>query len=136
MATEEEFGNDFGGVDDIDLTTELIGVELLANDIACRLMSPLGGVIDAPSYGFDLRQYLSANETPRTRAEIVAGVTAQVLADERVTGGVTVTIEFSGAYGDRTLFVDIAGVCDLGPFAFTLAASAVSTAILEKGDRL
>jgi hypothetical protein len=118
-----ELGFDFGGVEDVDPHLSIVGGRLgLAQSLLRRLTTRKGTLLDDPSYGYDLRMLIGAAVT---RSEVEQGVSAQVLADERVRDAqVQVTV-------GETIRVDIRIVDSQGPFRLVLAASDLSVEILE-----
>jgi phage baseplate assembly protein W len=132
MASDSDFGEDLGGIDDLDLDLDRVtGIELMVTDLACRLDCPPGGLIDDPQYGAWLRAYLSHEESPATRAEVESRVLSQIRLDERVERVSRVSATLSGDRGARKLAVDIDGVSAFGPFSLTVTVDQASTQVLE-----
>ena len=89
-------GSDLSGVSDLDPTmAEVSGRLCLSQNLARRLITPRGTLIDDPNYGYDLTQYLNADIGPSDIAQIQAGVEAEFLKDERVLDA-TIVAQFVG----------------------------------------
>jgi hypothetical protein len=127
----DNLGEDLGGIDDLDLEREISGMRLLAEDIACRLACPAGGLLDDSSYGIDLPGYLNETATPRALLELQGLIAGQVLADERVDRATSVQVTTTGHWPVVGLNVSVAGRCASGPFRLTLAVDQVSVKVLE-----
>lgn len=122
-------GHDLSCVMDLDpLMVEVDGRLGLAQSIARRLITPRGGLIDDPNYGFDLRVFLNGDTdgSKRTIAIMAQGIEAECLKDERVQRA-TATVTFVAG----TLTVGINLVDGQGPFSLVLAISSVTASILK-----
>lgn len=120
-----DFGIDFAGYLDIDSSFSTVTGKLaVAHAVARRLVQPKGGLIDAPNYGWDVRQLINA---PVNAAFAESRIQDECEQDERVLSAV-VTVNFE----PRSSVVDI--VIDLrtadGPFSMTLHVSQVSVSLL------
>jgi hypothetical protein len=74
--------SDFAGVLDVDWALSTVdGFLALAQQILRRLTTPLGGLEDDPTYGFDIRELVGAT---LTQPIIEARVQEQVSAEEEV----------------------------------------------------
>ncbi len=83
MATD--YGSDLGCVSDVDFSGRIVtGKRLVAEAVARRLMTPHGGLIGDPNYGYDLAQFLNDDMGPADFAAMVSGITEECLKDERV----------------------------------------------------
>lgn len=126
------FGSDFSGFDDLDprllfLEGDADEVTSLIQAVARRYITPRGGLFYDPSYGLDLRQFISSSFSP---AQMEALIAAEARKEERVTDCVaTVTVS-----GD-TFEVEIRCTASLGgTFDFTLSVSQVSVSLLTTGQ--
>lgn len=60
-----DYGTDLSCVVDLDAgLAEVTGNTLLAQALARRLITPRGGLLDDPNYGYDLTQFLNADIGP------------------------------------------------------------------------
>lgn len=122
-----DYGTDLSCVVDLDAgLAEVTGNTLLAQALARRLITPRGGLLDDPNYGYDLTQFLNADIGPTDLASITAAVNAELLKDERVLSA-SVTVTFAGTVLSVTAQINAAN----GPFSFVLAVSNVTTQLLQ-----
>lgn len=123
-----DYGSDVSCVADIDLSGRVVtGKRLVAEAIARRLMTPRGGLIGDPHYGFELGQFINDDMGPADFAAMVSGATEECLKDERVISAevtyevttlapskllleLTITLEISEGTFDLVLSVDDVGV--------------------------
>lgn len=83
MATD--YGTDWDCVTDINpYGTTVSGPECVAQAIARRLQTPEGGLLDDPSYGYDLRALINTSLSDAEVLSVRTAVEAQCLQDERV----------------------------------------------------
>lgn len=131
-----DFGRDWSCVTDLDPNGRTVGGTLLvAQDIARRITTPRGMVIDAPDYGIDVHDYLGDDLTAASIPRIKGEVTAEINKDPRVLS-VIVTPTLSIVSGtDATprqlLTLDIRGTCAAGPFVLVLSVDEVSVELLR-----
>lgn len=103
MATD--YGTDVSCSTSLDPYFSLVsGPEGVAQAIARRLQTPLGGLLTDPTYGFDLRALLNSGLTQAAVLAIQTGVEAQCLYDERVDSA-SVSVEVVGSSGVCTVGV-------------------------------
>lgn len=103
MATD--YGTDVSCSTYLDPYFALVsGPEGVAQAIARRLQTPLGGLLTDPTYGFDLRALLNSGLTQAATLAIQTGIEAQCLYDERVDS-VEVQVEMDDATGVCTIEV-------------------------------
>lgn len=123
-------GTDIHCVSGLDpLFTIVDGRTALAQAIARRLSTVRGTLAwigDDSDYGYDLRQHLGDDLTPRTLAAIGPRVEAECLADERVRAA-RADVTLLGS----TLRVAITITDAAGPFRLTLAVDAVTVTLLQ-----
>lgn len=105
----------------------ITGAECVAQAIARRLTTPLGGLLDDPEYGYDLRALVHAPSGTDTIFEAQSEIEAQCLLDERVSDA---TVELS--VEDEVLTCSVAlTLFDDKAFTLVLAVSAVTVEILQ-----
>lgn len=119
-------GYDLSCGDDLtELMDEVDELTALAQAARRRLSTPRGGVIDAPDYGIDLREYLHRGMTAVDIDGIPEVVKQELKKDERFD---TVTVEVLEFAGD-TFQILIRCQTKLGPFALTLDVTAAAVAL-------
>ena len=101
MATD--YGIDVSCLTSLDPYFSLVtGPECVAQAVARRLQTPLGGLLTDPTYGFDLRTLVNDGLSQASKLAIQTGIEAQCLYDERVdSADVSVDVD------------DPSGVCDI-----------------------
>lgn len=123
------YGHDLFCVTDIDPgAIEVDGRVLLAQALARRLITPRGGLIDDPNYGYDVTQFLNDDIQPATITRMQGQIVAEMLKDERVLAA-SCQVQFVGSQ----LMITISITDGIGPFPLVLAISAVSVQILSIG---
>lgn len=121
-----DLGKSILGILDVDADLSFGDGNLaLAHDLARRLVTEPGGLLDSPRYGYALQILLS---TPVDRASVERRVLDQCLQEERVLDGTTVTVEQSLA--TQTMSITIAVKTAAGPFPLTLNISQLSIEVL------
>lgn len=127
MSSTTNFGTDLSCIDDLtDAMLETSGRILLGQAIARRLITPRGGLIDDPNYGFDVRDYLNDDIGPGDLARLQAGVNAEAVKDERV-----IRCTSKATFASGVLVLDLALVDSDGPFKLVLAVSDVTVQLLK-----
>lgn len=109
-----DLGEDFAGVDDLDLNWSLVSGRLaLAQAIACRWLEQFGGLFYDPTYGGSLRELIGRSGAPTSAAQLED----QALQDERVE---SCDVEF--VFDETTGQLSVHGVIDDGdgPFGFVI----------------
>lgn len=102
------------------------GRTCLAQALARRLITPRGGLIDDPNYGFDLTQFLNADMSPTDIAQCESGTEGECVKDERVlSADASVSVTPTGS-----LIVTITVTDADGPFSLVLAVSDVTVQLL------
>ena len=122
------FGSDINclGGFDLDPYFDLVeGAECLGQALLRRLLVVRGGLLDDPSYGFDVRAYL--NDSAPNLASVEGGVVEQLEADERVERA-TATATFNDVTG--VLRITATAFTGAGPFRLVLDVSALTVALL------
>lgn len=80
-----DFGTAWSCVTDLTMPAVLVsGNQVVAEAIARRWQTPRGRLIDDPSYGFDLSDYLNDDLAPADLARIGAQAAAEAAKDQRV----------------------------------------------------
>lgn len=125
-----DYGSDWSCTSDIDAYgTVVSGPESVAQALSRRLITPFGGLIDDPSYGFDLRGYVNAPLTRTAQQDIRTGVEAQCLSDERVDS-VDVTVEIDGDELQVTVYPTLV---DGETFHLTFEVSSSNLSVVYNG---
>jgi hypothetical protein len=123
-APPTDFGTDLLCLNDLDPRFATVsGVANLKQALLHRLQTPRGTLFydspDGSTYGIDLRDYLSSQQTPSLARQMQSDVQAEVMKDQRVQScQVQVTTPTPGAYK-----VTIAGLASGGPFSMVLAVN-------------
>lgn len=119
-----DYGSDFAGVSDISPTLrEVSGPRVVAENVACRLISPRGCLWYAPAYGFDVRQFFSGHL--KDPGSISAGVVEQAEQEERVDSA-DAQVTFIG----NALVIRLSLVLSEGTFDYTLSIDKVTGKLL------
>jgi len=94
--------------------------------IARRLMTPRGGLLNDPNYGFDTRALLGGSFTPSQLYAIQSAVEQEALKDERVlSASASVTLPSqTGA-----MRISLSGQLATGTFTYVLNVSQVTVAL-------
>jgi hypothetical protein len=127
------FGSDFSALDDLDpALTFLSGPEgerlAFKQAIARRFTTPRFGLFYDPTYGLDLRGYLSDTESKETVETMAA---AEARKDQRVRDAIVTISEQRAADNSLTWFVAIKVVPQDGPtFDMTMTVDAVTVELL------
>jgi len=122
-----DFGTDFSCTDDFTPDLALSSGRLcVAQAIARRLITPRGGLIGDPNYGYDLTQFINDDLSTPDLARIVAGIVAECNKDERVdAASASLVVTHAGV-----LVVTITLEDSVGPFALVLSVTASNISIL------
>lgn len=122
-----DFGSDLSCVSDCTPDMAVVtGRKLLAQAIARRYMTPRGGLIDDPNYGFDLTQYVNDDLSAKDIARIQAGAIAEAEKDERIlSADVKITTNTAGIMVVTVVLTDAEG-----PFTLVLSVGEVTVDIL------
>jgi phage baseplate assembly protein W len=103
--------------------TFVTGNRAIAEAIARRLQTPRGGLIDDPTYGYDLTDFVDADVSPADLARMQSNVVAECLKDERVSGAsVSVLLTAAGVMIATIKLEPVGGQ----PFTLVLSVSAVA----------
>jgi hypothetical protein len=128
------YGTDLSCVTDITADAAEVDPfsrQAVAEAVTRRLITPRGGVIDDPDYGFDVRAFCNRGTTPAGLRAIADQCRTEALKDDRVNDA-TITADYDDAA--RRLRVTVMLDCvdpRLGTFALTLAVTADGAALLE-----
>lgn len=120
VSDPDGLGLDVSTFPDLDpLFRPIRGQRAVAEAVARRWLTPLGGLVYAPDYGAGLASYLNAGVSgPRLRA-LEAALVTQALADERVQAA-TVVLAVIGSAPAVSLRASATLTTALGPFALVL----------------
>lgn len=123
------YGSDFSGIEDIDAfwSFETDEVKCLQQALARRLICPPGALFYAPTYGFDVRSFISDVVDPDTAAR---DIDAEVRKDERVANSSTVVTVLGNGVVTISITVTPANPA-VTPFSFTLRVTSVTVELLE-----
>lgn len=96
QTTNPALGDDMAGVADMSASDAVSsGRQCLGENLARRLETPKGALIDDPNYGFDVTARLGDDVSAADVLEIQNGCEAEFLKDERVLAA-AVTVQFVG----------------------------------------
>lgn len=127
------FGLDLSCVQDLDPhMTVTQGNRLVAEAIARRLLTPKGGLIDDPNYGFDLVGAINSDISQADLGRIAAGINQEAQKDQRVFQANT-QVTNVGTGPLLNLNITIALQTQQGPFTLVLTADQVTVSILSIG---
>ncbi len=123
-----DFGTELSCVGDVASDSRTVsGFHVVAEAVVRRWTTPRGRLIGYPNYGYDITQYINDDMSPRQIQGMIAGMQAEALKDERVSGCiVSATLAEDGSLTFESS-IDTAQ----GPFVFSIAADAVSVKLLE-----
>lgn len=103
--TTTDYGTDVSCTTGLDPYFSLVsGPEAVAQALARRLQTPLGGLLTDPTYGFDLRGLLNSGLTGADILAAQTGIEEQCLYDERVDS-VEVSVSLNSLTGVCTVSV-------------------------------
>lgn len=124
-----ELGSDISGVDDLDATLSVVtGKRALAQAILRRLTTPLGMLIDDPTYGLDVRSFIGDPVYPdNIKQEIVK----QLDQEEEVLRA-SVAVVFDAR--TSLLQIQINVVAGDGPFELTISVNELALTAFFDGD--
>ena len=127
-----DYGHDLACTSDLTANmAETDGLTTLAQALYRRLITPRGGLIDDPNYGFDCTSLLDESVTQRTLAILASQIDAELVKDERV-GSSKTTGQYTPGPGNAGRYVASTLVTTAdGPFRLVLSISSVSVEILS-----
>ncbi len=125
---DPDFGTELSCTNDVASDSRVVtGFRVVAEAVLRRWTTPRGRLIGYPNYGYDITQYINDDMDRRQVQGMIAGMQAEALKDERVTGCViSATLDDSGL-----LTFESSISTAQGPFVFTIAADAVTVKLLE-----
>jgi phage baseplate assembly protein W len=127
----DPLGSDLSCISGLDPTFAVVsGTRIVAEASLRRLTTPRGSLFYARDYGTDIREALLAKLDAAGLAALQKRIEAELEKDDRVLS-VRCALAFD-ARAER-LKIRVAGATEAGPFAFTLAASALSVELLPLG---
>lgn len=128
------YGTDLACVTDITETCDEVDPmsrRAVAQAAIRALITPRGGLIDAPDYGFDVRAYCNRATTAAELRAVADQAAAALRKDDRIDdAAVTATYDDR----ERTLRVTVMLTCadpELGAFTLTFAVTDDGAALLE-----
>lgn len=126
---EVHSGQDIDGIVDVGKSFAIAsGLRNIGNAMARRLMTPRGGLFYDPNYGLDLRNYLSAGNTPQQLAQLQSEIVSEVSKDERIENPtVTVAINVPASKLTIAILTDTA----VGPYKFIVEIGKLSVDLLR-----
>ena len=92
-----------------------------------RILTPSQGLIDDPTYGYDVSTMIDSATTNGQVDQIMRAMDQQFLKDQRVQSSKT-----TGTFQNQILTTSTTVVTALGPFSLVLAISAVSVTVLSQ----
>jgi hypothetical protein len=126
-----DLGTDVSATTGLDPNFTLVtGTRSLAEAALRRLTTQRGTLFYAPNYGTDVREALLARLDADGLRSWRKRIEGELQKDDRVRI-VRANLSFSQASG--VLTIGVSGVTGEGPFAFTIAASALSADLLPLG---
>ena len=100
-----DYGTDISCLQDLDPYFALVsGPEAVAQALARRLLTPSGGLLTDPSYGYDLRALVLTDLSEEERLSAENEISAQAIQDERISDAV-VQISLNSSTGVLTVSV-------------------------------
>lgn len=121
-AANPVFGQCWSCVSDVASPGNYVSGNLaVAQAMARRLQTPRGGLIDDPTYGYDLVGELNDDVNATDIARMSGLVNAECLKDERVSQASATVTFITGV-----LIVSIALTTSAGPFTLVLSVSSVA----------
>jgi hypothetical protein len=126
-----DYGTDISATTGLDPAFTLVtGTRALAEAAFRRLTTQRGSLFYAPDYGTDLREILLGKVDARRLEQWRVRIESELRKDDRIDT-VTASLSYDPASGVCT--VKVTGTGGVGPFQFTLSASAVSVELLPVG---
>lgn len=118
-----DYGADTSCTDELHAGRVVAGVELVAEAIYRRLITPRGRLIDDPSYGLDVRALLGQALTDRGLSAIPGIIRGEVKKDPRVDICTVRATRTTEGLASVSLRLEINFTTALGPFALVLLVS-------------
>lgn len=139
-------GSDLAGTSDLTPSmSESAGRQCLVENLVRRLLTPRGGLVDDPNYGYLVSSFvnddLNVADVPRLAVNIAneiakdervedVNVTAQFVGPEQVSAAMSGTVANPQPYPGGVLVIRIGITDSNGPFVLVLAANEVTVTIL------
>ena len=122
-----DLGTDITCTDDIDPSFALSsGATQLAQALYRRIITPRGGLPDAPAYGFGASTIIDQDMTARQVAVLANSIDAEFMKDERVLSSST-----TGTFANQIFVGSTLVTTAAGPFRLVLSISSVSVDLLQ-----
>jgi hypothetical protein len=128
-----DFGSDVSTfvAGDLDPSFNLItGPHVVAENIARRLSTTRGTMIDDPNFGLNLRDFLNSAMTPQQIFALQKSVEAECEKDDRVLDA-SAQLTYTSVAGG-TLRVSVVFNTSAGPFALDLSVSALTPTLITR----
>lgn len=121
------YGIDIDCKDDISPVWRLVGgILAVAQAVYRRLTTKRGSLLEAPNYGYDLRELLSRGMTEEDISGLPGDIRMECLKEERVDECV-VSVELI----EETLNIVVHCETGIGPFDMTMSISEASVRLVE-----
>ena len=132
MSIDSTYGSDMSCDGDLDPNgAEVDGLTNLAQDLANRLRTPRGGLVDDPTYGLDLSSYIDDQMSARRVAIAANAIDAELVKDERVIRSDTTATFAVDANGLGKLTAFVVVTPSQGPsFKLTISVDNVTIDLL------
>jgi hypothetical protein len=125
-----DYGRDLSCTTDIEpMFREVTGIELMQQAIIRRLITPRGGLLGAPNYGYDVRNLINDSLSSTQGASLIrAAVQSELDKDERILQSQAKVLFVPSTH---KLTIEIQAVSTVGPFALTIGVSDVTIEVLN-----
>lgn len=117
-----------------DLTSPSImvtGFRIVAEAIIRRWSTPRGGLLEDPSYGYDLTDSIGDDIGPADLARMSQGAAEEAQKDERVRNCYVTMGMLAGEFGTGVLSVQARVETADGPFILVAAVSQITVTLLQ-----
>lgn len=135
FSTSNPYGRDLASLPNaqgvIDLTPEMNeveGLDVLIQRTVRRQTMPKGSDLSSPNDGINLIQYVKAGLTQQQVSAIPGVILQELLRDQCILRGTTVTAEFNAT--NNVLVVTENIISSAGPFSLTLTIDKVSVQVI------
>lgn len=124
-----EWGSDLDCANDLqENMAELRKDDLLLVVQSCyrRLTTRHGTLVDAPDYGFSVKELIHAGLAPKDEARIAGQIQAELTKDDRLE-----TVEAAATFTDGAVAIEVSGMTRVGNFSMTMGVTAASASLLS-----
>lgn len=107
------------------------GFRIVAEAVIRRWQTPRGGLLEDPSYGYDLTDYVGDDLAPADLARISQGAAEEAQKDERVRNAYVTCGVIT--QGDGTVELRVEGRIETseGPFTLVASVNAITVTLLQ-----